>query len=237
MIRNELDQACLSLLNDVEQYIAIDFVQQDTPPYGFQVTERTTNHLPKTGRVFYYQPINSAKIAHELLHAKIDYFLGNGMCIYKYAQNIDVLNSLFDYNMCADFTNQTAHKIFYKEYAAMGYSPENFVEGVHWDTQGWNALKLRWKKTPKENQLVDIKNFILAITHIMLFPIDNRFAYIEREMKHMERDLFAIFKKFRDIIETLQIRATDGDKMEQAYMAFIKDIHSWGTKNNIIHSK
>lgn len=226
----KLDNQCRELLHEVEQHVMIDMELRDdeNKSYDYQTLKRNADGKPTYGRIRYYEPIESCKIAHELLHAKCSYLLGYDKHIFEFAQNLSnpSTSKLLDYQMCQSISTQAEHYIFYKAYIAMGYESEKFVEKIDFDKQGWDDFTRRFQKANVTYS--DARNLLTCFHHLMLFPNDNRFAVEIQQLKHLDRDLYTAFKTFRNALPDIMTLEQDQIfQMEPLYDELLTAINFW----------
>ena len=229
-----LDEACLRLLADVEQHVEIEFMLRNdkSKSYDFQVTARNDNNVPIKGRIRYYTPIEPCKIAHELLHVKCSYSLGYDKVIYDIVDSLssNTAKQVLTDQMCQSILNQTEHYVFYKAYANMGYDSVKFVESINLDKNNWDKFCNGYNRS--RISMADVSNLLMALHHIILFPIDNRFSAEERQLKHMERELYAAFKNFRDELPDLAMLQNNQEySLEPTYRRLFEHINAWCIKH------
>lgn len=233
-ILENLDEECKNLLLEVENHISIDFAIRDDSKKecDFQVLERDENKLPIKGRIRYYEPIESCKIAHELLHAKCSYLLGYDKIIYDIVQTLSsvTVKQVLTDKMCGSILNQTEHFIFYPVYHNMGYCDEKFVESINFDQEGWNRFCKEYNRS--KISTIDLSNLILTLHHIVLFPIDNRFRAVNRQLKHIERDLYEAFINFKKGLPSLNnLEQNQVCPIENSYRELLVAIDNWCKKH------
>ena len=231
-----LDEPCRNLLEEVSKHVTISFVaREDGVHYCDYVdTKRNAQEIPIEGTIRFYEPLQVEKIAHELLHAKCSYLLGDNRHLYSFAQQMHPITQIIlNRNMCESILNQAEHYIFYKDYANMGYTPDLFVEKVSFDKTGWKFFKQTWKARTNENGVTGIYNLICAMHHILLFPIDNRFRHIEKELKNINGQLYAIFNKFTTSISCVRLEKNILHPIEEDYENLVREIDQWLVENSI----
>lgn len=232
-----LDDPCRNLLEEVSKHVTISFEARDDGAHScdYVDTKRDAQEIPVEGRLRFYEPLQVEKIAHELLHAKCSYLLGDNRHLYAIARQMHPITQvIFNRDMCESILNQAEHYIFYKDYANMGYVPDLFVENVSFDETGWKLFKQTWKIPVHENGVTGVFNLICALHHILLFPIDNRFRHIAKELKNMNSQLYAIFKDFVNSISSIRLERNVLQPIEKNYENLIIDIDRWLIDNNII---
>jgi hypothetical protein len=67
----------------------------------------------------------------------------------------------------------------------------------------------------------------------MFFPIDNRFAMENRQMKHVDTALYNIMKNFKKVLLSVKINPTDWPQLEIAYINYRKEIEKWTSNHKI----
>lgn len=230
IILDTIDEPCKGLLSEVQRHMEIVFeLRTDgVREYDYQTIERDGNSVPIKGRIRYYEPIESCKIAHELLHAKCSFSLGYDKAIYNIVEKVSTITSrqVLTYEMCESILNQTEHYIFYNEYINMGYESSKFVESISFPENEWRIFAKNYKSDTLS--VTDIINLINTLHHILLFPIDNRFKTEIQQLKHMERDLFDAFKRFKKSLPDISL-FTEGQTfpLEKQYEVLIKSIDAW----------
>ena len=235
-ILEHLDEACKNLLFEVEKHVSVEFVvRNDTQKEcDFQVLERDVNRIPTKGRIRYYEPIESCKIAHELLHAKCSYLLGYDKIIYDIVQTLSsaTAKQVLTAKMCGSILNQTEHFVFYSAYHDMGYSDEKFVESINFDQQGWDKFCKAYNRAKISS--IDVSNLILTLHHIILFPIDNRFKAVSTQLKHLERDLYSAFQSFKKELPNMKNMEQDQIyPLENSYRELLEAIDNWCKKHEV----
>ena len=224
-----IDDPCKNLLAEVQNHVRISFElrNDDLREYDYQTIERGEDMLPVVGRIRYYEPIESCKIAHELLHARCGYSLGYDKEIYIMVQNLSTLTArqvLSD--MCESILNQTEHYIFFHEYINMGYDSSKFVESISYPETEWRKFVNNYKRT--NISVVDVTNLLNTFHHIMLFPIDNRFKAEKQQLKHLERDLFDAFKQFKNSLPDMSKLSSDQIyPIAPQYKKLLEGIDTW----------
>lgn len=204
-ILNRLDKPCQELLAEVQEHISINFFlrEDDKHECDFHVINRDQNNKPKEGQILFYEPIESAKIVHELLHAKCSCVFLDDNRIFDIVRTLSshIAKKVLTFDLCQSILNQAEHYIIYPHYIHMGYDNDKFVESLSFDHEGWNTFVKNYQRN--NIKMTDVYNLINTLHHIVLFPIDNRFKVIMRELKHIERELFDAFKCFRDELPSL----------------------------------
>ena len=236
-IISQLDEPCRNLLEEVSKHVTINFeLREDGEQLCDYInTERNDQAIPIEGRLRFYEPLAKEKIAHELLHAKCGYLLGDDRHLFNTIKKMNPITQvILNKNICNSIINQTEHYIFYRDYVNMGYTPKLFVEGVCFDKRGWEIFNKNWKMKVNENGVTGIYNLICVLHHILLFPIDNRFRSIEKELKRMNGQLYTIFKEFACSISNVHLEKNKLQPLEQNYEQLSTNIDQWLQNNNIV---
>lgn len=231
-----IDNPCKKLLAEVQNHvkISLELRNDDLREYDYQTIERGEDMLPIIGRIRYYEPIESCKIAHELLHARCGYSLGYDKEIYIMAQKLSTLTArrVFTKKMCESILNQTEHYIFYPEYINMGYDSSKFFESIAYPENEWRKFVNNYKRT--NISVDDITNLLNMFHHIMLFPIDNRFKAEKQQLKHLERDLFDAFKQFKNSLPDMSKLSSDQIcPIAPQYKKLLEGIDTWCKKKRL----
>lgn len=95
--------------------------------------------------VVYSKPdLYQAKIAHELLHVKTGYSLGDNNVMLDMARQSGnpIVRMIITGDLCEGLLNQTEHYLFFEEYLNMGYNATDFFKNLH-----LQAEAEQWKKT------------------------------------------------------------------------------------------
>lgn len=235
-VMENIDEPCRELLAEVQNHVIITFELRNDGlrEYDYQTIERGDDMIPTKGRIRYYEPIESCKIAHELLHAKCGYSLGYDKAIYKMVQDLSTITAkqvLMD--MCESILNQTEHYVFFHEYTNMGYDCNNFFESISINEEDWNKFVANYQRT--NISISDVTNLLNMFHHIMLFPIDNRFEAEKRQLKHIERDLFDTFKQFRKSLPDMSDLSPNRIcSLEQQYNELLIGIDTWCQKRSLL---
>ncbi len=191
MIPNVLDNSASSLLEDLEKDFDISFEQKNIDYCEvFQKSKKAT---------IYYNPknVDSASIAHELLHVwltRFNYSIGNH--IYLSLQSDKKLNKVFNKFLCDYITNCCDHFKMYPKFINLGYKPADFLKNSLDEKASLKDIKgLKLKFLGSYNSKA-INFFIGSLFSIFADHVENDYAQHHEYLKQKDYELYSIVSDF-----------------------------------------
>lgn len=225
------------LCDEIRAFVPLTFKLHDKKCYNSIIKKENGEGKPREAIVYYYEPLCLAKIAHELYHLKIGLTMGDNSDMLTTVERSGlyacmILNKEF----CSDFLNQAEHVIFYPYYHSQNYSDDEFFEEIapeQFKSVFDDIVKGGLRNISGEYVYNRVCNYLKLMMLYMFFPIDNRFAVENRQLKHVDSNLYNIMKNFKKVLLGVNINPTDWPQLEIAYINFRKDIESWASSHKI----
>lgn len=236
-MEEQFDDNIKQLCDEIRVFAPLRFEQHDKKSYNSIIKKENGAGKPLEAIVYYYEPLCLAKIAHELYHLKIGLTMGDNSDMLTTAERSGLYASMIlNKEFCSDFLNQAEHVIFYPYYHDQGYSDAEFFEEIApeqfkyvYDDIVNNGLRNR----SGEYVYNRVYNYLKLMMLYMFFPIDNRFAMENRQMKHVDTALYNIMKNFKKVLLSVKINPTDWPQLEIAYINYRKEIEKWTSNHKI----
>lgn len=229
--RNRLCDANKKLLTEIEGKIPVKF-EESNKDYWQAGIRKEEN----CGVIYYKEPFSDCKIAHELLHIKIGLIMGDNGIMLCYCGKNALLNWLFlnkDNDAASQILNAYEHLAIFPLYKNMGFDKDEFFED-----QNENSYNEFIKKLDAEgirnNGKISIDNFITifsCLISFLFYPIDDRFKTHLAIIKNRERELYGIFKNFRDQLQKLPLNKTGRKQIQIVYTSFMITLDKFIMKN------
>lgn len=125
-----LDSNNKELVAEIESIVPIYFIQHKESCYQATV-KKDLKGEPTLAKLWYYEPLSQAKLAHELYHIKIAVLLGDNASMIILPEENMYASIFYNKEYCTDFLNHIEHLIFYNIYKDAGYSDNDFFEYVN----------------------------------------------------------------------------------------------------------
>jgi hypothetical protein len=225
------------LVAEIRSTVPLDFVEHDNHEYSAIIRKNSETGEPCSCVLWYYEPLNLAKIAHELYHLKIGLMLGDNTVMLDYSNMNGIVQMLFCKQFCTGFLNQCEHFLFYPLFHAQGYDNKDFFESFEPEIYEPIFNKLvgqGLKRSNGEYTLNDVSNYMRLLALYMFFPFDNRFNSHKKALKRLQPEIFSIFNTFLNGLRTIHIIPQDRDKLQSLYMHFRDQITNWEHNHRIV---
>lgn len=234
-IEERFDDTIKILCKEIRKIVPLIFEQQDQKSYNAEIIKKSNGEeYPISAVVWYYEPLSLPKIAHELYHVKTGLILGDISIMVPGPSNDYYTKKLLNHRFCQEMLNQTEHCIFYPYYKAHGYPAEEFYEVINPEPY-FDILAEIEKKGIKrpDGKFVfqNVMDYLKLIVLFLFFPIDSRFSNQIRRLKHIDTDLFSIFKIFKNTITGLAIIPNNREILQTAYASLLTSIDDWSLKH------
>ncbi|MCK9340087.1 MAG: hypothetical protein M0P38_08900 [Bacteroidales bacterium] len=233
MIPNVLDNSATSLLVDLQKDFDISFEPKDIDFCGvFQKSGKAT---------IYYNPkiVNSASIAHELLHVwltRFNYSIGDH--IYQGLRSDKKLNMVFNKSLCDYITNCCDHFKMYPKFINLGYKPADFLKNSMDEKASIKDLKeikrLKQKFCCSYNSKA-INFYIGSLFSIFADHVKNDYTQHHEYLKQLDYELYSIVSDFWNkwvIFDIENIDASNSDL--DLTNSFIDNMKKWVKRKRIV---
>ena len=127
LIRAWLNGANQKLLAEVVSFTPVKFTLWEEDYFACQVHKDEQGNQCEA-EVFYKEPLEQAKIVHELLHAKTSLILGDNGIMYDIPDQTRIFQYMMDKNNASAIVNACEHVIFFPDYLAMGFEEADSFE-------------------------------------------------------------------------------------------------------------
>lgn len=229
-LRAWLDANNRSLLEQIETIIPVKFTLWDKNHYACQV-HKDNQGQKREIEVYYKEPLSQAKIAHELLHAKVDVILCDGITLYDVPNICKATEGLL--TNADQMVNGCEHYIFFPEYLDLGYAEEESFEEYQIPAESQELLDSLCQHGLKSGLQYDINKvfqFLSLSFTFCLYPNDERFIAEKERLKSLDKVLFSKVDKLRDDCD-LEIIPENRQYLQDAYREFTRSVNSWFLAN------
>ena len=230
-LRAWLDPHNRQLLTEIEQTVPVRFTLLDGNSYGCQV-HKDEQGVMREVEVFYKEPLSQAKIAHEMLHAKVDIVLGNGITLFDVPNMTIALEGLLA--NASQIVNACEHVIFFRDYLGMGYREEDSFEEYNLSEETRNNMDFLCNHGLKQGCYYDVNRVFqylsLAFT-LRFYPNEDRFSGEIDRLRRLDRVLFSKVECLWDVCMELEIVPDDSALLQNAYRNFSITMNSWFRAN------
>ena len=229
-IRAWLDENNTVLLSQIEAILSVKFTLTDKDSYGCQV-HKNDNGEKSEVEIYYKEPLTQAKIAHELLHAKVDMVLCDGISLFDVPNLCKATEALLE--NADQIVNACEHYIFFPDYLDMGYREEDSFEEYELSDNSKEQIDYLCQYGLKKGLKYDINRVFqylgLAFT-LCFYPNEERFAEEKERLRLVDKVLYSKVDKLRDDCD-IDLDQVNRDHLENAYRNFTKSINSWFLAN------
>ena len=235
-IKDCLNNGNKLLLDEIEKMLPVRFEVWDENYYAGKISMKEG-----CGVVYCKPDMHQAKIAHELLHIKTGYLLGdNKIMLVRARQSMNPLSiMIITEALCEGLLNQTEHSLFFEDYMAMGYKAVDFFE----------SMKLQveadlWKDTIIKNGIgkggtystTEIYSYLAVLILFLLYPVKGQYNHQYKKISKAIPELANAMERFVGRLQTISITSTDRNKMQSTYEALASDIIKWLDNSKVIPS-
>ena len=230
-IRDSLDKQTKALLEEVENHIPVKFTKWDQDHFACQV------HKDGTGRqceaeVFYKEPIEQAKIAHELLHAKTSLILGDNAIMFSVPKPTIPFICLMETDNASNIVNACEHIIFFPEYLDMGYKEEDSFEKPQDIDKRKKELACLVEQTLKDKGQYSIQKvfqYLGLAFSFMFYPNNMKFKNEIKMLRRIDAILYAIINVLKEAC-SVDIIPENKEYIQKAYYGFANSMNDWFAK-------
>lgn len=230
-LRAWLDPQNRQLLTVIEQTVHVRFTLWDGNSYGCQV-HKDEQGVKREVEVFYKEPLSQAKIAHEMLHAKVDIVLGDGITLFDVPNMTKALEGLLA--NASQIVNDCEHVIFFPDYLGMGYREEDSFEEYNISEETRNNLDFLCNHGLKQGCNYDIKRvfqYLSLAFSLRFYPNEDRFTGELDRLRRLDRALYSKVERLWDDCMELEIIPGDRVLLQNAYRNFSTTMNSWFRAN------
>ena len=224
-----LDAPCKQLLHEIEAIVPVKFTEWGKSNYGSQL-HKNSDGSPREAEVFLRQPLEMSKIAHELLHMKVDLAMGDNNCMFAISNQHYWYTQIVSYDSAAHILNVCQHVIFFPDYLDMGYAEEDSFEDKELDVKKKADLQELTKTGLKTNGQYDISKvarYIALVFTMDFYPNENRFKKELKALRKKDNPLYSIIHELRRSCTNVEIDAGNRDYLQEAYFNFATKLNEW----------
>ena len=225
---NFLNDTNKEIVSFIEQYVSIVFTKTDCDNYYSQM-HKNEEGLPVRAEIFYKEPMEQAKFAHELLHMKADLMIGDDLIVYEIAMSDKKLSKIIDKRFCEDLLNVTQHIAFAPDIEEMGFGMEQFenetisslVESIYRDTLN---TKLKFLGIYDS---IRVQNYLKLLLMFMFFPDEKRFAKEVKALKSIDFILYSRVRELHYAFKNVELSKDSYDYIQEQYKFFVEGVQKW----------
>lgn len=233
-IRSKLDAPNQQLLREIESnMLPVRFEEWNASYYGSKIAKSQG-----CGIVYCMPDLHQAKIAHELLHIKTGFLLGDTGIMLKVVNQCanPMARAIIIDELCEDLVNQTEHFLFFEEYKDMGYNVSDFFESMCLPKEAADWIDVFEKQGLGRNGSItkdEVYSYIGVLVLLSLYPIKNQYRHQLKRVSKANTELAGVMKKFVNTISTIVIDVKEKNKLQNAYTELANDIISWVNANHV----
>lgn len=229
-LRKDLDSHNKTLLSEIELTVPVKFTNWDKDYYASQLHKNSCGGYCEA-EVFYKEPLEQPKIAHELLHSKTGLILGDNAIMFA----VEKQTIPFQYMMkgAEHIGNVCEHVIFYPVYLEMGYKEEDFCEQAKDIDSRLEELSFLLKNGLKDKghySSQKVSQYLGLAFSFLFYPQDERFRKEVKQLQKIDVTLFSMIKKLKDACCNLDIIPENRDYIQEAYLDFAYNMNDWFAK-------
>jgi len=231
-IRNSLDTAIKILLSDIEASVPVKFTKWNNDHFACQV-HKNANGEQCEAEILYKEPLEQAKLAHELLHVKTSIILGDNSIMFSVENPCQLFTNFLSLENASNIVNVCEHVIFFPDYLDMGYEEEDsFEKPTDLDKSLKELIFLESHGLKEDGHYSSDKLFLyLSLVFSFLFyPNENRFKREVKRLRKINLPLFTIIKNLKAACSDLEVIPENRDYIQEAYREFAEKMNEWMTK-------
>lgn len=231
IILSQVDESCSNLCSEIEAQIPLTFNRHDVKEYWSQPHKSPSGNITSAD-IWYYEPLKSSKLAHELLHIKCSLVLRDGVCMQGYNSKSQLASALLSDKMVTGIINFTEHIIFYKEYKALGYDIDDMFETTldsnrpHLERLIREGIKIGNLYMPPK-----VVEFVMLSMQYALYPDVNRFREEISILNNIDPTLYGIFRRYQSDVKKIKMLASNDAKLQKLYCQLRDDLVHWCERN------
>lgn len=235
-IRNSLNDQNRRLLDDIENFISVRFEEWDKDFYAGKISKSEG-----CGVVYCKPDLHQAKIAHELLHIKTGYSLGddNVMLGMAHKSGNPIVRMIITDDLCEGLLNQTEHYLFFDEYLNLGYNAIDFFENLRLQMEAE-----LWKETIIKHGIgnngtyttTEVYSYLAVLILFLLYPVKGQYSHQYKKVSKAVLELSTAMDRFVGELLTIRIDSQEKGRMQAAYETLAGDIIRWVNNSKIIPS-
>lgn len=231
-IRAWLDENNQKLIKEIECSIPVKFTRWEKDYFACQV-HKDDNGENFEVEVFYKEPLEQAKIAHELLHAKTCLTFGDNVIMFTIENQTVPFRYMMKGENASNILNTCEHNMFFPDYLDMGYKEEDsFEESNDLEKRYQELDKLSRSGLKKDGHYDSQRVFeYLGLAFSFLFyPNDKRFAKQVKQLRKIDITLFSRLNKLKRDCSNITITPDNKEFVQEAYLNFANEINKWFSK-------
>lgn len=229
-LRKDLDSQNKTLLSEIERRVPVRFTRWDNDYYASQLHKNSGGEYCEA-EVFYKEPLEQAKIAHELLHSKTGLILGDNAIMFA----VENQTIPFQYMMkgAENIGNVCEHVIFYPVYIEMGYNEEDFCEQAKDLDRRMEELAFLLKNGLKDKghySSQKVSQYLGLAFSFLFYPHEERFKKEVKQLRKIDVTLFSRIMRLKEACCNLDIIPENRDYIQEAYLDFANNMNDWFAK-------
>ncbi len=233
-IRNSLNDPNKRLLDEIEQSIPVRFVEWNEKFYAGKISQSEG-----CGVVYCKSDMHQAKIAHELLHIKTGYSLGDDNVMLEMARQSGnpILRMIITDDLCEGLLNQAEHYLFFEEYLNMGYNATDFFENLRLQIEAELWKEAIIKHGIGNNgvyKTTEVYSYLAVLILFLLYPVKGQYAHQYKKVSKAVPELAETMERFVGELRTINIKPQEKEHMQAAYEALAGDIIRWVRDSKIV---
>lgn len=232
-IRAWLNPKNQQLLSEIESKIPVKFTLWEKDYFGCQVHKNEQGEHCEV-EIYVKKNLSQAKIAHELLHAKVDLVLGDGYELFNVENKTKALEDLLSGDGAGNIVNACEHLIFYHDFIDMGFSENDMFENDCLSDEARKMLDNLHEHGLKLGLNYDINRvfqYLSLAFSLCFYPNEKKFEEEIKILKDINSVLFSKVNTLKKTCVDLEITPENKVVLADAYNQFSKGMNSWFNAN------
>lgn len=228
-IRKWLDENNTALISEIEKSVPVKFTYWGEDHFAC-ILHKNEKGEHVGAEIFYKMPLSQAKIAHELLHAKVALTLGDNSIMYNIDNKHALLSFMLKEEFASNILNVCEHVIFFQDYLDMGFDEAECFECASDLNKSLLELDNLKKNGLKENGHYSservFKYLVLAFS-FMFYPNTELFKREVKILRKLDLSLFSRLSDLRRACDDLVICPENKEFIQDAYYKFASNMNKW----------
>lgn len=227
-IRGGLDDNNQHLVSEIEKLIPVRFTVWNETYYECHV-HKNNGELAEA-EIKCKEPISQAKIAHELLHAKISLVLGDIGIMYTIDNPNDFFNAMMAIENASMINNACEHLMSYPEFIDMGYDEAEFFESPEDIDARRQEIDKLYRNGLKDNGHYESRkvfSYLALLFSFLFYPNEDTFKREVKKLQKIDIKLYVIVNKLRLDCKELAIESDNREFIQNAYYNFAISLNKW----------
>lgn len=224
-IRSRLNEPNRQLLQEIESnMLPVRFEEWDESHYAAKIAKSQG-----CGIVYCMPDLYQAKIAHELLHIKTGFSLGDDNVMLDMARQSGnpLVMMVITEDLCEGLLNQAEHYLFFEEYKNMGYNATDFFEELRLQTAAE-----QWKDKIIKHGIgnngtyttTEIYSYLAVLILFLLYPVKGQYKSQYKKVSKAIPELSSAMEIFVGELQAINPETRERGRMQAAYEVLTNDI-------------